>query len=122
MPAEPMEAGAEHTTPMTAKERAARCLFCQPLQTRPACMTCTRPCRSQGITAAGQALLPCCRMGKPALGGGLVLPKLNPQLLQSLSSTNSPAGRELRGEGASQAAAATQVATPEPAWLVSPSD
>ena len=57
-------------------------------------------------------------MGKPALGGGLVLPKLNPQHLQSLSSTNSPAGRELRGEGASQAAAA-QVATPEPAWLVS---
>ncbi len=69
-------------------------------------------------TAAGQSVKPCCRMGKPALGGGLVLPKLTPQHLQSLSSTNSPAGRELRGDGASQAAA-TQVATPEPAWLVS---
>lgn len=63
--------------------------------------------------------------GTPALGAGMVLPKLSPHQLQSLSNTESPAARELhaaqgRCDEVASASPPPSVNTPNssPPWLV----
>lgn len=63
--------------------------------------------------------------GTPALGAGMVLPKLSPHQLHSLSNTESPAARELhaaqgRCDEVASASPPPSVNTPNnsPPWLV----